>query len=393
MFAPTNAFDFDLIIAGAGCAGLSLLMQLQDQGYTKTKKILVLDRAPKQGNDRTWCFWEEGQGIFEELVVQSWEEVMFYGPETRPWEGNLKLKPYRYKMIRSEGFYRHCMERLRKDPAVTVLYAPITEINNLPEGGASVMAGGNTYRAQYVCSSILPEEPVLGAEEHYLLQHFKGWVVETPHPVFDPSKATLMDFRVSQKEGTTFVYVLPLSPHKALVEYTLFTENLLEQEQYEEALRQYMKQFLGMPAGAYRIAEEEYGVIPMTNHRFRAVDGAIVYIGTAGGQTKASSGYTFHFIQKHSQKLAAVLCAGGDPKEADQFSARHHFYDSVLLRILRYRICEGGEIFTKLFQRGSAPVVFRFLNNESHFVQDLDVMRRLPILPFSKAALQQTVFR
>ena len=57
-----------------------------------------------------------------------------------------------------------------------------------------------------------------------LLQHFKGWVIETNEPSFDPNKATMMDFRVSQQHGTTFAYVLPFSATSALVEYTLFHE-------------------------------------------------------------------------------------------------------------------------------------------------------------------------
>jgi lycopene beta-cyclase len=63
-----------------------------------------------------------------------------------------------------------------------------------------------------------------------LLQHFKGWVIETAKPAFDPSQAIFMDFRVSQQNGTTFIYLMPTSSTTALVEYTLFTEKVLPQE-------------------------------------------------------------------------------------------------------------------------------------------------------------------
>lgn len=105
-----------------------------------------------------------------------------------------------------------------------------------------------------------------------------------------------MDFRVSQEEGTTFVYVMPLSPTQALVEYTLFTERLLTQDQYNAGLKNYIESFL--QTNEYKVLEEEFGVIPMTDLVFPEVEGNIIHLGTAGGQTKPSSGYTFRFIQK-----------------------------------------------------------------------------------------------
>ena len=64
-------------------------------------------------------------------------------------------------------------------------------------------------------------------DKFYLLQHFKGWIVETEAGFFDAKQATLMDFRVAAKPWHYFRLSLPLSSTKALVEYTLFTENLL----------------------------------------------------------------------------------------------------------------------------------------------------------------------
>ena len=62
-----------------------------------------------------------------------------------------------------------------------------------------------------------------------------------------------------------------------------------------------MGDFLGLDN--YTIVEEEFGVIPMTNTNFPFFKDGMYYIGTAGGQTKASTGYTFRFIQKQAHIL------------------------------------------------------------------------------------------
>jgi lycopene beta-cyclase len=59
---------YDYIIAGAGAAGLSLLTRMIACGKFSDKKILIIDKAAKTVNDRTWCFWEKEQGFFEDIV-------------------------------------------------------------------------------------------------------------------------------------------------------------------------------------------------------------------------------------------------------------------------------------------------------------------------------------
>ena len=55
--ASMNRFDY--IVAGAGAAGLSLIVHMIESGAFSNKKILLIERHPKTKNDRTWCFWEE----------------------------------------------------------------------------------------------------------------------------------------------------------------------------------------------------------------------------------------------------------------------------------------------------------------------------------------------
>jgi lycopene beta-cyclase len=220
------------------------------------------------------------------------------------------------------------------------------------------------------------------------LQHFKGYVIETPQPAFNPAQATLMDFRISQINGTTFIYVLPVSANRALVEYTLFTPKLLDEKEYDIALRSYISSYLNITD--YTVAEQEFGIIPMTNIKFLKRIGKVINIGTAGGQTKASSGYTFQFIQKQSQQLVFDLLQHGYPKDHEPYLAkRFKFYDTTLLNILHNNKLPGDKIFADMFQKNPTERVLRFLDNESTFEDEINLMGTLPQGIFMKAAFEE----
>ncbi|HSU50042.1 MAG TPA: lycopene cyclase family protein, partial [Segetibacter sp.] len=196
------------------------------------------------------------------------------------------------------------------------------------------------------------------------------------------------DFRVSQSIGTSFVYVLPTSEKKALVEYTLFSEQLLADSEYDVVLKEYILKVLGIKD--YDIIEQEFGVIPMTNIKFLKRVDNVINIGTLGGQTKGSSGYTFQFIQKHSDKLIDDLLKNGMVEDNESFSnKRFKFYDSTLLNILSGKKLTGEKIFSDLFGKNPAERVLRFLDNETTLEDEINLMAALPQIPFMKAAMQE----
>jgi lycopene beta-cyclase len=194
-----------------------------------------------------------------------------------------------------------------------------------------------------------------------------------------------MDFNTDQTEGTAFFYALPFSTKTALIEYTLFSKHVLEDVVYEEALKQYVENQLKITN--YTIEEKEFGVIPMTNHAFPKRDHNIINIGTAGGQTKGSSGYTFKFIQKHSKAIVDSLVKYNHPFSAPPVSSRFRFYDSVLLHILSKKKLKGSEIFMRMFLKNKPQQVFKFLDNESTVAEDISIISTLPTMPFAKAAI------
>ncbi len=176
------------------------------------KKILLLDREPKTKNDRTWCFWEAGTGFFDEIVYRKWPRVDFMSDT---FSTTLEIAPYAYKMIRGADFYQYCFNEISRHAQVEIIYAEIGEVV-VDETGTKLVLNNQSYqlpRAVVFNSVYRP-----GSSSLNVMQHFKGWVIETPSPGFDPGKASLMDFRVHQDEGTTFAYVLPFDERSALVE-------------------------------------------------------------------------------------------------------------------------------------------------------------------------------
>jgi len=372
---------YDYIIAGAGAAGLSLLVRMITSGKFNDKKILLLDKAPKTSNDRTWCFWEKKHGFFEEFVYRKWNQLWFH---SESFSSQLEAGDYQYKMIRAIDFYKWCFKIIEEQQNIDVLYGDVRfEVT----GNKTLLYINNEFtctEGATIFNSIPARLPPNG-RFLYLLQHFKGWFIETDKAAFDPKKATLMDFRVHQRNGTSFMYVLPLSENRALVEYTLFTKTILQADEYELELKNYVH---SLTHGCkYKITEQEFGVIPMTNARFPFFENGIYHIGAAGGQTKPSTGYTFQFIQKQSEQIVECLVTGQDLRYLPPPSPRFHFYDTVLLQLLHEEKLTGREIFSRLFERNKAFQIFKFLDNETNLTEELRLISTMQFWPFLKAAV------
>lgn len=377
---------YDYIIAGSGMAGLSLLYHLLQDDVLKTKNILVVDPLKKNSNDRTWCFWEQQKGPFESIVRHQWKTLRFFSHQV---SREFEMENYRYKMIQSGDFYQLTQEHASKFPNVVFMYEKIIDVFE-KENRAIVKTDVSEYVADYVFNSTGLFHPSMN-EKNSLLQHFTGWFIKTDQPVFNSRIATLMDFRLDQKHGTTFMYVLPTHDNEALVEYTLFSEKTLEADEYESELRRYIRDDLQIED--YEITHTEFGVIPMSKARFERYRGEnkrIINIGTAGGFTKPSTGYTFQFVQKHLMKIASRLKQGQSPAIKPSWNERKFlWYDLTLLDVLMTEKLTGEQIFSSLFKKVKPERILAFLANESSFMEEFKIRNAVPIIPFFTSGMKQ----
>jgi lycopene beta-cyclase len=368
---------YDYIIAGAGCAGYSLLYHLLQDPLLSKKKILVVDANFNKGNDRTWCFWEDSVGPFETIVCKKWSNIeVLKGAMHR----SLPTAPFEYKMIQGIDFYQYISDFAKGFDNVEWVASKILTIDSINANSARVNWEGGAANADYVFSSINGERI-----QSTLWQHFKGIVVEFDNPVFDAHIARLMDFNVPQMDATAFMYLLPITDKKALVEYTLFSPSMLESAQYDLVLNTYLEEHY--KGQTYQIQHTEMGAIPMTSKKLTSNDGAVVSIGTMGDAVKASTGYAFQFIQQQTQQIVDQLKLNQALNPAVHHT-RHQFYDAVLLYILENQKMAGDEIFARIFKKNRAATVFKFLSNTSTLLDDLKIMSSLPTPIFLPAAIK-----
>jgi lycopene beta-cyclase len=396
---------YDIILTGAGLSGLTMAHEMMRHRFFQDKRILLVDRDEKNRNDRTWCFWAKQDEPLPPVVFKTWDKSLFFGHH---YEAVLDLNPYRYHMVRGADFYAWAKAALSLHPQVSWLKS---EIQSIDFEKGIVITADKTVQADWVVNSAFTAQKVMPTPQIdgyipglsalstpsdrerqpyiWLLQHFKGWMIETPEDVFDPDIMTLMDYRIQQKGETRFVYVLPFTPRRALVEFTVFSPALCPLEEYDAELALYLKQFLNIRE--YQVTEEEFGIIPMSDYPFSpTLQGQVLHIGTAAGFVKASSGYAFLRTQRKIRKLVQNWAQNGRPDPGTTRSPlRFRLYDATLLKVLKDGVFGGKQVFTDLFQKRGAAKVFKFLDEDTNILEELSVMHSVPMGAFSRAAVER----
>ena len=373
---------YDYIICGAGLSGLILASRIFEDRFFDDKNILLIDKDLKSSVNKTWCFWETGNSVWKDYIVKSWDTVIF---KSKGFKKEKSLQNYSYKMIKSKFFLDSIINKIKQANNFDFFQDEIVDFIE-SENNVLVKTKSNQFLANNVFNSCVDIDEIKSKTSYpFLLQHFLGWTIETEESVFNEKKATIMDFSIDQKDETRFFYVLPLSDKKALIEFTVFSKDLLKKDEYELELIKYIK---SLKIDKYKIIENEFGVIPMTCYPFeRKNTSKILNIGTAGGWTKPSSGYTFKFIEKNTIKLLAHI------KNNTQFSnfkikTRHWIYDLIFLDVLYKNNYLGSNLFTKMFSKNPMEKIFMFLDNETSITDELKITASFPKRIFTNSLLK-----
>ena len=350
--------EFDYIIVGGGCAGLSLAYELEINEKLKNKTLAIIEPRAEYKKDKTWSFWKVAAHNFDDCVKKNWENFSINIPKKTNY---LECNIYPYQSIDSGLFYEKINSKLKENNNIS-FFKDISEINS---------------KNSFVFNSV----PSIKKHHRNLWQHFCGVEVETKNDFFDDEIFNLMDFDCDQRESVHFFYTLPYSKTKALIETTWLSKmNDDSQKDYDTQIKDYIENHLNLKD--YKIIYKEEGAIPLfypTNEKVRNK----INIGTAGGMTRLSTGYTFLNIQEHSRYIRENIENITHAKKY-KIGNKYQFLDEIFLRVLEKHPEKMPEIFFKMF-KASPKTVIKFLSNKSNFFEDLSIIFRMPKLTFIKA--------
>lgn len=383
-----SRFDADVIVVGAGAAGLSLATHLSGGRH----RVILLDRRAGFAHDRTFSGFRVTPHPFEGAIERTYRYVALHEPGRDVVRA---AAAHPYVTIPGDLFYETALRAIGRGGNVEISIG--REVRRIDGDAAAgwVDTDAGTLRARMIFDArgALPEPrgPAAPGEVGFV-QRFLGRVVRTERPIFVPERATLMDFRVSQDRGPHFVYVLPRSAREALVEDTYFaaTDVRPTDVEHADAIDAWLA---AARAGGVEVLREERGALPMTTVRPRPHPSPRVRaIGIAGGAAKPSTGYAFAFIQREAARIARVLAASDlhvVPQLPAARSATAAFLDGVFLAWMRGAPREAARVFCDLFERAPIESVARFLSEAAGPLDHARVMAVMPTAPFLRIARER----
>lgn len=375
----TNYPHFDYIIIGNGLAGLQLALKFASDSFFDDKNIALIDPSEKDSNDKTWSFWETHPSHWDAIVHKAWQHATI---KTSKKTIELHLEPFTYKTIRAIDFYNHAKTQLSQHKNIHFILETVVQLEETSH--VIVKTNKRSYTASHVFDSRIPEAFFKPSLKHTTItQHFKGWIIKTQVPTFNKDAIVMMDYRLKDGEQTTFTYVLPFSETEALIEFTYFTEHVVNEFIYDHFIKEYIDTFLKIDT--YSIVETEKGTIPMTSFPFEDFNTKhITKIGTGGGWVKGSTGYSFKHTEKKVALILENLKANNNPSH-NLFKGRFKFYDKVFLKVLKDENHKGEWIFQQFYGKNATQTMFRFLDEESTIFEELKIMWSLFSWSFIKA--------
>jgi lycopene beta-cyclase len=337
------------LIVGGGLAGGLAALALADEG--RGPEVTLVEGGTALGGDvdHTWSCHESDldqdvRGLVMPLVAHRWpaQIVRFPGRERQLETG--------YLTVTGERFARFGRERLERSGARLVFGARAVEV-----GERHVrLADGRVLEAEMVLDA-RGSEPDAGGGRGY--QKFVG--LELALADDGPWELpVVMDASVEQSEGFRFVYVLPFSRRRVLVEETVYSEDaLVDADAYSRRVAAYVE---ASGARVDRVLRREIGVLPLPLADEKKADeerGGPLAIGYRGR--------FFHGVTGYSLPEAARVARTVSRTQTREEAAR------ALMTLSQAR---AGQ---RRFQRLLARLLFRALPPATRWTA-LDRFYRLP---------------
>lgn len=359
--------ETDIAILGGGCAGLSLAYRLIGAG----RHVTVIEPRARYDHDRVWSFFRMAPDPFEDCVVRRWHRWRVSAGDREAVRGAAE---YGYETVGSGRFYAKCTQAIDRANDVGILTGTSAEIAGRQVGGVALALTGATegrLTARHVIDTRPAQvRPCYG-------QYFVGLEVETAAPCFDPDICDLMAFGPPRRDRIDFVYVLPFSPTRALVEATAFGAAPPDRAGLEREAELALARHTG--GADCHVLRREAGMIPMDiDHAERPADARIVPFGLRGGAARPSTGYAFARIQDMAETLANRIRGGHPPAPPRPDGHVTREMDRLFLNVIARRPERGPELFLRMFERAPPHRLERFLSGSTGCRDRLAVIGSLP---------------
>jgi len=362
-----------IVIAGGGMSGLSLAAHLAVADHRHP--VVVVDDGSRPVATRAWASWSSGPGLLDAAAGRWFDKIRVHvhGRTTV-----LPLGRYRYRVVRGEDLV--AVVRRFTDPLRHFTFQD-GHVDGVAEGG--VIVDGRFLRAGWVFDSVIGAEPEPPADAQLV---FRGWRVTSERAAFDAEVPTLFDFRTPQRNGASFVYVLPEDEHHALVEHTSFAApgTPPDETAQRDALAEYLAEVAG--AGDYEVGSEEHAVLPLRAARTSRRLGHVLTIGARGGLLKASTGFAYQRVQADSAAIAESMRRHGHPFDLPEAPARFRLFDGVLLDVVTQEPAQLERAFGALFRHRTAEPALRFLDEATSVPQEWQLFAGMPAATYLASA-------
>ena len=382
--------ELDLIIIGAGCAGLSLGSHLAKLG-AGSPGVLLLEQREFYENDRTWCFWAQDYAPFADLASHQWSTLAIASEQEKVFI-DCAFTPYR--ILSSQHFYEHSVESIKTNHLLELrMGVNLLKEPQFQDGQWQL----ETSSGQLQSKMIVDTRPVAigNLSGTTLWQSFVGYEVECEDAVFDALTATLMDFCKANAEYVGFNYLLPLSATRAIIEFTVFAKRPYYQGDLLSRLDAAVSKYI--QGGNFQILRTESGVIPMGLTRNGSAtipaQAGYVHVGLTAGAARPATGYAFQRIQAWAAQCAKSIKENATPVAHREDAYLLRKMDAVFLNVIRNHPELGPELFMALFSKVNSRRLVRFLSDNGVLADYFAVIKALPSPLFLRDLLSFSYWR
>jgi lycopene beta-cyclase len=296
--------DVDVAILGGGLSGGLCVLALAE--HAPHLRVALVEQGQRIAGNHTWCChgsdlaMTAGQAVgewFRPVVQHRWAQYQVAFPDfTRTMGGA-------YLCVPAESLQREVTRAMARPGTHLMLAERVQSATSRDVR----LESGSRLRAKLVIDA-RGSRPATSACGY---QKFLGWEIETDEAAPELGRVpTLMDARVQQLDGYRFVYVLPMSSTRFLVEDTYFSRAaVLDRETVSGRLRKYLA---GRGVQAYAIVREEGGVLPMpwsARGVGDATDSAPVAIGYRAELFHPATGYSLGLAAQTADRIARSIGA------------------------------------------------------------------------------------